>query len=234
MQLEATVYVTSCNDKWLVNRKINGMVNAALGSVDELTDSENDAPARKEIQGIKRHCPSGSASSLFKPIDELTESSSDHAADFRELGLRKRRKRRKLQPRGPTPRQRLVSDIHCKAALGKFCKGCNRPCLSIFQSGQLNKDFKKFRQIWNQTHKLDQDKIALKPGIKKKQVAWETKSLKGIVVIYLEISHSSLFVAAFFLELMFKLECHRFSNIPRFNSKEVLVKTSSESILGVL
>ncbi|CAL1165648.1 unnamed protein product [Cladocopium goreaui] len=98
--------------------------------------------------------------SAWAPVKELSDDESNsHREDFRELGLRPKRKRKKRH--GPTLRERLASEVHCRALLTKRCKGCRRPCLMGFASRQNGAfaNLLDFRRKWVDTHKLDQDRV---------------------------------------------------------------------------
>ena len=133
-----------------------------LPSVDFLSDDDDGQPPVSKLSPKR---PSGKIvrqpSSTWASIDDLSDDSSSHGHDLKEVGLPRRRKRKRKGDTSSrlTPRQRLVSDAHCKATLGKMCTGCKRPCLAIFQSGQRLTNFQEFREVWSETHKLDQDKI---------------------------------------------------------------------------
>ena len=87
-------------------------------------------PTRQKVQRLV----SRSASSTWEPVSELTDDSSSHGADVKDVGVRKReRKSRKKTLGGLSLREQLVSDLHCKATLGRMCKGCKRPCLAVFR-----------------------------------------------------------------------------------------------------
>ena len=115
-------------------------------------------PTRQKVQRLV----SRSASSTWEPVSELTDDSSSHGADLKDVGVRKRkRKSRKKTLGGLSLREQLVSDLHCKATLGRMCKGCKRPCLAVFRSGRRFINFMDFREKWKDTHKLDQDRVVL-------------------------------------------------------------------------
>ena len=148
------------------------LIHVMLAPVDNLSsDAEGPGPGHGEKSGEAGASPPASklpakfasASSSLLPVTEadLTDDSTSHASDLKELGLRRKRKKRvdQLRPGGLTLRDRLVSDVHCRATLGKVCKSCRRPCLAGFQSGGRFKTFMDFRECWKSTHKLDQDKV---------------------------------------------------------------------------
>ena len=106
--------------------------------------------------------PKGGAPSVpsaWPPLKALSDDESSHGEDYRELGLRPKRKRKKKH--GPTLRDRLDSEVHCRALLTKRCKGCRRPCLMGFASRQNGAfaNLLDFRRKWADTHKLDQDRV---------------------------------------------------------------------------
>ncbi|CAK9015960.1 unnamed protein product [Durusdinium trenchii] len=87
------------------------------------------------------------------------------------------RKKRKRAD-GLTCQERITSEVHIKALLGRTCKGCKRACLNTFLSGQAFRDLLEFRQRWVDIHKVDQDRIvfdkmkALKAASTESTVAW--------------------------------------------------------------
>ena len=125
---------------------------AALPPVDELSDSDN-SPRSVPCKGE----PAGSSLAL-KAVVELSDSSS-HADEMREVGLRRRKRERKRTTAALTRKSKLVSDLHCRAMLGKRCKSCRRSCLSDFLAIGKYRRFMAFREQWKDVHKLDQDKI---------------------------------------------------------------------------
>ena len=126
-----------------------------LPAVDTLSDDddEQDPDDRRPQKPAMRP-------GFMEPITELSEESSDHSCEWKELGKARKRKRAKRD--GPTPGQRLVSEVHCKALLGRRCKGCKRHCMSAWLSKGKFQDVMRFRVQWAATHKLDQDKIVAK------------------------------------------------------------------------
>ena len=124
---------------------------------DELTD-DSDSPKRKVLTKRTRQTKSSGSrpSPLLPPVDDLTDDSSSHAKELKDVGLPVPRKRKAA---GITPRERLVSDAHCKALLGRICKTCKKACLSKFRHRENYVKFMEFRRRWKETHKLDQDKI---------------------------------------------------------------------------
>lgn len=123
---------------------------AALPPVDELSGSDNSP------RSVPCKAGPGGSSTALKPVLEVSDSSS-HADEMREVGLRRRKKKRKRDT--PTRKSKLVSDLHCRAMLGKWCKSCRRSCLSDFLRTGKYKRFLEFREQWKDVHKLDQDKI---------------------------------------------------------------------------
>lgn len=139
----------------------------SLPSIHALSsDDGGDKPLQKGLtltprQKVQR-LVSRSASSTWEPVSDLTDDSSSHGADLKDVGVRKRKRRsRKKAPGCLTLREKLVSDVHCKATLGRICKGCKRPCLAVFQSQRRFSNFMDFRQKWKDMHKLDQDRVVL-------------------------------------------------------------------------
>ena len=140
----------------------------AQPSIDAVS-SDDDASGKQARKGptltprLKvQRLVSRSASSTWEPVSELADDSSSHGADMKDVGVRKRkRKSRKKAPGSLSLSEKLVSDIHCKATLGRMCKGCKRPCLAVFQSGRRYSKFMDFREKWKETHKLDQDRVVL-------------------------------------------------------------------------
>ena len=132
-----------------------------LQPIQTLSDESESAPKiRVGKRGMRQqHRPAGACARLQLPaVDHLTDSSS-HSADFREMGLGKRKRKARQKPPGPSPRERLVSDVHIRATLGKMCKGCHRVCLAKFLRRELFATVVEFRQEWQDLHKLDQDRI---------------------------------------------------------------------------
>lgn len=123
-----------------------------LPPVDTLTDDEDEQDRRPQKPAVSL--------GLMEPITELSEESSDHSYDWKELGQPRKRKRKKRD--GPTPAERLVSEVHCKALLGRRCKSCKRHCMSAWLGKGKFQEVMSFRMQWASMHKLDQDKIVAK------------------------------------------------------------------------
>lgn len=134
-----------------------------LPAIEELSDDSNvpKVAARKNTRkqgGVTNKMPPQDSVDHLGPITvaDLSDSSSSHAADFKDLGMtRKKRKRAD----GLTCQERITSEVHIKALLGRTCKGCKRACLNTFLSGQAFRDLLEFRQRWVDIHKVDQDRI---------------------------------------------------------------------------
>jgi len=122
-----------------------------LPPVDVLSDDEEQCNLPQ---------PAGSGPATMAPITDLTDESSNHSWEFKECGMARKRKRKKRD--GPSPSERLVSEPHCKALLGRLCKSCKRHCLSDWLSKGKFQEVIRFRVQWSATHKLDQDKIVAK------------------------------------------------------------------------
>ena len=103
-----------------------------------------------------------SASSVNQ-VDELTDSSSC-GLELKEVELprrKRRRKRSRVLGKAQDSKEKLASDVHCRALLGRHCLSCKRSCLTVFLQKDRFRRFLEFRANWSSIHKLDQDKIAL-------------------------------------------------------------------------
>lgn len=142
------------------------MSSYSLPDIDNLSEdpSGDERPVNRTSQKLQRktvprqtnlHNRPGSA---WAPVDDLSEDSSSHEEDLRELGIPRKRKRK---ADGPSPSERLVSEVHIKAMLSKQCKTCKKACLSGFSSRKhgIFQQLVEFRQKWADMHKLDQDKV---------------------------------------------------------------------------
>ena len=137
-----------------------------LPPVDVLTDDEEQCSLPQQ---------KGSGPATMAPVTDLTDDSSNHSWDYKDCGMSRKRKRKKRD--GPTPSQRLVSDSHCKALLGRHCKSCRRHCLSAWLSKGKFQEVLRFRVQWAATHKLDQDKIVAKSQFRTK---WQHRFEVGL------------------------------------------------------
>lgn len=130
--------------------------------IDILSESEGDT-ARPPTPKChpKPSCQRGRSSrtSSLPPVDELSASSSEDQQDLLELGMRRGRKRKKKQADHVSIKERLCSEVHCRAMLAKRCAGCKRLCLLGFLQKTRFKDVMEFRKLWNDMHKLDQDRM---------------------------------------------------------------------------
>lgn len=142
------------------------MSSYSLPDIENLSedDSGDERPVSRACQKSPRkavlrranlHNRSGSA---WGAVEDLSDDSSSHEEDMRELGLPTKRKRK---ADGPSPGERLVSELHIKAMLSKQCKSCKRSCLSRFSTRKrgMFQQLVEFRQKWADMHKLDQDKV---------------------------------------------------------------------------
>ena len=136
----------------------------SLPSVDALTDSDSPAPIRKaqvhktggkRKQGLHVAAHSGA----LPPIrgDDLSEASSSHASELKELGIPVKRKRGK--PSGASWKERLVSKPMVRAFLARKCRGCRKHCMAKFLRNEKFSAVMGFRLLWRDMHKLDQDRL---------------------------------------------------------------------------
>ena len=135
----------------------------SMQSIEILSESEDEAPRRDQChtkQNRQRGQSSRASSSKLQPISELSDSSSDHQQELREVGIRRGKKRSKQQLLDEASlKKRLSSEVHCRAMLAKRCPGCRRSCLLHFTQKTKFKELMEFRKLWNDMHKLDQDRM---------------------------------------------------------------------------
>ena len=118
----------------------------------ELSDEEAEA-GPSEANPRKRKAS-------WDAIRDLSPSSSLDERDLKDVGMKKRVKRRRKVDGALTLKERLKDDMMCKKTLGRMCKGCRKPCLQPFLQEASFANFKHFREMWSETHKLDQDRVA--------------------------------------------------------------------------
>ena len=69
-------------------------------------------------------------------------------------------KKRRKRPDGAkkTFQEKLVSDADCKVLLERRCPICKRCCMSGMLQKERFRAFMRFRRLWADMHKLDQDR----------------------------------------------------------------------------
>ena len=141
------------------------MMDSLLPAVDVLTDSDSPAPNRNRKaqvykRGVKRKRERGAASSgALSPIrgEDLSEESSSHALDLKELGVPAKRKRR--TPVGPSWKERLVDKQAVRTFLARKCRGCRKRCMMKFLGNEKFAEVMNFRLLLRDMHKLDKDRL---------------------------------------------------------------------------
>ena len=126
-----------------------------------LTDSDDEPVIQKDEPAPAPAQPrrGKNASSSLAAVSDLTESSDGDSQDYKESGMKPPKPKRRKES-GLSFQQRLVDGARCREMLGKKCKSCKRVCLAPFLQAPLYDKFLEFREIWKDTHKLDQDRMA--------------------------------------------------------------------------
>ena len=122
-----------------------------------LSDDE-DGPALSTA--ASSHQPAGPLRPNLKraPITELSDSSCE-SEDLRELGMKRKRKRGKMDPTKVSQREDMATESYMRSVLQKECKGCKRCCLIDFMPRKRFQELMEFREHWLSLHKLDQDRL---------------------------------------------------------------------------
>ena len=101
------------------------------------------------------------ASGSLPPVEDFSDESSDHADDFKELGMNPpKRKGKRNQGKNIPLKDRLVSERECKIMVERRCAVCQRCCMSSFLKKEKFHALMQFRKLWANLHKLDQDRYA--------------------------------------------------------------------------